>query len=331
MLRICVAVAALLICAPAPAGDIKLGYGSGEFEFLDPAGDAAKPVTVYTYVPRRAELKSAPILFVMHGFHRSAKSYRNDWAYHADRAGFIVVAPLFDAKVWGNEYANPRIRDSKGRRGTLHPSFVLIEHLFDALREATHGTQRRYFIYGFSEGGQFVHRLVLTMPEARYARAVIGTPGWYTMPDFETKWPYGLKHTSTNRAALRKILERDVVLLLGGADNDPNHYELSKTPGAIAEGPDRVARGENFFRMAQLRAEELHARFAWRMQIVPGVAHEPKKMSPAAAAQFALPLSSQRRAYFTTSENSPAAQMKLAVNKGVADATSARRRRRRRS
>ena len=128
------------------------------------------------------------------------------------------------------------------------------------------------------------------MPEARYARAVIGTPGWYTMPDLETAWPYGLKHTGTDRAALKKILERDVVLLLGAADNDPKHDELRKTPQAMAQGQHRVARGQNFFKQAEARATELKAHFAWRMQMVPGAAHEPKKISPTAAMLIAAPL-----------------------------------------
>jgi len=280
-------LAGVLACwaTVATAADgVRLVYGSGEFVFTDRAGDASRPITVYTYVPRRAALTDAPILFVMHGFHRSAKSYRNDWAHHADRLGFIVVAPLFDAKRWGSDYSYPATKGPDGRpRDTAQTSFGLIEHLFDALRSAARNTQTHYLIYGFSEGGQFVHRLVLTLPEARYSRAVIGTPGWYTMPDFDIAWPYGLKHTHIDHAALKKIFERDVVLLLGAADNDPNDEELRKKPQAMAQGPHRVARGENFFRQAQARAAELKANFAWRMQVVPGVAHEPKKMSPSAA------------------------------------------------
>jgi poly(3-hydroxybutyrate) depolymerase len=287
-------LAGALACAATvatAADDVRLVYGSGDFVFTDKAGDASRPVTVYTYVPRRAMLTDAPILFVMHGFHRSAKAYRDDWAHHADRLGFIVVAPLFDEKRWGSEYAYPAMKGADGRpRDTAQTSFGLIEHLFDALRTAAGNRQTRYLIYGFSEGGQFVHRLVLTQPNARYSRAVIGTPGWYTMPNFGIAWPYGLKHTRTDRAALKKILERDVVLLLGAADNDPNHDELRKKRQAMAQGAHRVARGENFFGQAQAQAAELKANFAWRMQIVPGVAHEPKKMSPAAAANIAAPL-----------------------------------------
>ena len=270
------------------ADEVRLSRGAGDFVFTDAKGDP-RSVTVYTYVPRRVDMKDAPIVFIMHGFHRSARSYRDDWAQHADRAGFIVIAPRFDAKRWGKDYTYPSTRRADGSpRDMAQTSFGLVEHLFDAVRASVGSNQTRYRIYGFSEGGQFVHRLVLTLPDARYARAVIGTPGWYTMPDFDVGWPYGLRHTQTDRAALKKILERDVVLLLGGADNDPSHDELRKTPQAMAQGVHRVERGENFFREARARAAELGAHFAWCMEIVPGVAHEPKKMSPTAAAYIAM-------------------------------------------
>ena len=183
----------VLACAALPAAhaggpEVRIGSASGDFVFTDAQGDASRPVTVYTYLPRRADVRTAPILFVMHGFHRSARQYRDDWAYHADQYGFIVVAPLFDAKTWGSDYSYPSTKGKNRRpRDDAQTSFALIEHLFDALKDATGNTQPRYLIYGFSEGGQFVHRLVLTQPEARYARAVIGTPGWYTMPDLDDR------------------------------------------------------------------------------------------------------------------------------------------------
>jgi len=280
------AVLAAAVPKATAADDLRIVNGPGQFEFTDQKGDATRSVTVFTYQPRRTTAATAPILFVMHGFHRSAKAYRDDWAYHADKHGFMVVAPLFEAKTWGSDYSYP----SSKKAGAGQTSFHLIEHLFDAIKAATGNASAQYFIYGFSEGGQFVHRLVLTLPEARYARAVIGTPGWYTMPDFDTAWPYGLKHTQTDRVALKRIFERDVVLLLGEKDNDPNHPDLSKKAASMAEGLHRVARGQNFFRQAEARAKELHANFAWRLQMVPGVAHEPKKMSPTAAANVVAAL-----------------------------------------
>jgi pimeloyl-ACP methyl ester carboxylesterase len=81
--------------------------------------------------------------------------------------------------------------------GKLFPegkwTFSAIEHLFDFVKKATGNTSERYHIYGHSAGGQFVHRMVLFLPEARYATAVTANAGWYTMPTFSgKKFPYGL-------------------------------------------------------------------------------------------------------------------------------------------
>lgn len=268
--------------AATPA--ISIERGNGAFTFIDEKGDPSKRMTVYTYLPRRSEANTAQILFVLHGHHKTAQHYRDDWASHADKYGFMVVAPLFDAEQWSDrEYAYPRgVRDKHGDSSRW--SYSLIEHLFDAIKAATGNNSSGYLLYGFSEGGQFVHRLVLLLPEARYLRAVAGSSGWYTMPTFDATFPYGLNNTPATGASLKKSLERDVVLLLGGGDTDPNDPEIRKTREALAQGANRVARGQNFYKEAENRAAELKAKFAWRLQIVPGAGHEPTKVSPTAAA-----------------------------------------------
>lgn len=270
--------------AASPA--IRIAPGAGSFLFVDEKGDATKAITVYTYLPRRVKANEAPIVFVLHGHHRTAKGYRDNWALHADKYGFMVLAPLFDPEQWGGgeySYASVVGRDGKIRDASMW-SYSVIEHLFDAIKAATGNASPRYFLYGFSEGGQFVHRLVLLLPEARYARAVAGTPGWYTMPRFDSKFPYGLGGSPVTEASLKTSLGRDVVLMLGDKDTDPNDPGLRKTRQALAQGAHRFARGQVFFKATEDRAAELKAAFGWRLQVVPGVAHEPKKMSGPAAA-----------------------------------------------
>ena len=263
---------------------VNIERGNGTFTFIDEKGDPSKRMTVYTYLPRPSEANTAQILFVLHGHHKTAQHYRDNWAYHADKYGFMVVAPLFDAKQWSDrEYAYPRaVREKHGDPSGW--SYSVIEHLFDAIKAATGNKSSSYMLYGFSEGGQFVHRLALLLPEARYSRAVVGSPGWYTMPTFDATFPYGLAKTPATEASLKKSLERDVVLLLGGGDTDPKDSEIRKTREALAQGANRVARGQNFYKEAENRAAELKAKFAWRLQIVPGAGHEPAKVSPVAAA-----------------------------------------------
>jgi pimeloyl-ACP methyl ester carboxylesterase len=198
----------------------------------------------------------------------------------------MVVVPLFDPEQWGSgaySYASAVTRDGKIQDPPLW-SFSVVEHLFDAIKEATGNQSPRYFIYGHSEGGQFVHRLVLLLPEARYARAMAANPGWYTMPRFDIRFPYGLGGSPATEGSLKKSLGPDFVLLLGDRDNDPNHKALRRTPQAMAQGAFRFERGQNFFREAANRAAERRSAFGWRLDVVPGAAHSNGQMSGPAAA-----------------------------------------------
>jgi hypothetical protein len=268
----------------AARGGINIPVGPGNFVFVDQKGDRTKQTAIYTYVPEGLDVTKAPIAFILHGAHRSVEAVRDDWERHADKYGFIVIAPLFDKEQWGH-FETAGIFSRSGKlRDKSKTSYYVIEHLFDAVKEATGNRTERYFLYGFSEGGQFTQRFVLFMPEARYIRAVIGSPSHYMMPRFDIKFPYGLKGAPATAAALKADFRRDVVLLLPDQDNDPNHPELSKTPEAEAQGPNRFARGHTFFKEARKCAAQLGAPFRWRMRYVHGAGHSPKRVSSSAAA-----------------------------------------------
>jgi hypothetical protein len=289
--QLCLLVLVSSVAAQPAYSQIAIPSGKGKFRFVDQKGDPSKPIPVFTYLPPNLKASEAPIVFVMHGHHRSAESYRNNWAKHADHFGFMVLAPLFAEDQWGHGlYTYGSVINKNGKiRDPAKWSFAVIEHLFDAVKAATGNANPRYYLYGFSEGGQFVHRFVLMMPNARYAKAAIGTPGWYTMPRFDVKFPYGLRGSPVTPASLKVVLGRNVVLLLGEDDTDPNHEELLKTPEAEAQGPHRVARGRTFFHELSQRAKEMNTPFAWKIMMVRGAAHQPSKMSPSAATVLMAP------------------------------------------
>jgi hypothetical protein len=129
-----------------------------------------------------------------------------------------------------------------------------------------------------------VHRLVLLLPEARYARAVAANPGWYTMPTFDVRFPDGLGGSPATEGSLKNSLRREFVLLLGDRDTDPNHKALRRTPQAMAQGAFRLERGQNFFKEGANRATELNSAFGWRLEVVHGAGHSNGQMSGPAAA-----------------------------------------------
>ncbi|MBM4264901.1 MAG: hypothetical protein FJ145_26190 [Deltaproteobacteria bacterium] len=270
------------------AGDapIRIIPGANQITFVDAKGDSAKTIVVYTYLPKSLASNTARIVFVMHGHGKNAKGMRDAWVQHADTNGWMIVAPLFDPRQWsGGDYAYSSVMTRAGQiRDESLWSFSVIEHLFDAIKEATGNRSADYFIYGHSAGGQFVHRLVLLLAENRCARAIAANSGWYTVPRFDIKFPYGLGGSPATEASLQKSFARDFTLMLGDRDTDPNHPELRKTARAMTQGSQRFERGHNFMKEARQRATQLGVDIAWQFQVVAGAAHENEKMSRAAAA-----------------------------------------------
>jgi hypothetical protein len=114
------------------------------------------------------------------------------------------------------------------------------------VRYAERLTASTYDIIGHSAGGQFVHRLVLFVPGARFRRAVASSPGRYAFPSLTTDFPYGLRGTPIDYADLVHALSRDFVLLLGDRDTEDRVRE----PEAMHQGRNRFARGLRFFAVA---------------------------------------------------------------------------------
>jgi len=271
------AMLALLLAWAAPAAAQPIGTGSGQFTF---AGWAGPALPVYYHRPAGLE-RDAPIVIVMHGTNRDADRYRDEWAPVAERGRFTVVAPQFSREDFpGSRGYN--LGNIRGGDGSAVPepewSFSAIEPLFDHVVRALGSPRRTYYLYGHSAGSQFVHRYLYWKPDARVEIAFPANAGWYTLPDLEPAYPYGLAGTDRSAAHLRRALARRVVVLLGDRDllRDRN---LRTTPEALAQGPHRFARGQHFFAAAQRAACRLGTPFGWRISTVPGAGHQNRLMA----------------------------------------------------
>lgn len=230
------------------------------------------------------------VVFVMHGVNRDADRYRDEWAALARRYGFIAVVPQFSAAHFPGSlgYNTGYFTDADGApRSRSLWSFAAIEPLFDDVRQRFGTKVGRYAIYGHSAGAQFVHRYVLFMPEARIERAIAANAGWYTMPDPDIVFPYGLGATPIGAGTLEAALGKPLTVLLGTADTDRADPDLRKTPEADAQGPHRYARGQAFFARGEALAAASGVPFAWKLERVPGIAHSNAGMAEAAAALIA--------------------------------------------
>jgi hypothetical protein len=163
-------------------------------------------------------------------------------------------------------------------------SFDILDRVFAYVKQATGAQRDGYGLYGHSAGAQFVHRFMLLSSSTQAKFIISANAGSYTMPVYDAAFPWGLKNTAVTPSDLQRAFARDVVILLGDQDIDPNHPYLPRDAQAMAQGAFRLARGELFFDTAKKVAASMNTPFAWRLQLVPGVGHSDPGMAPAAIA-----------------------------------------------
>ena len=244
-LLIIAVIGLLALCAIEPAQAAKIRYS---FEGWD-----GPPLRVYATRP--AGLAShRPVVIVMHGMRRNADEYRDQWHELALANDFLLLVPEFNERDFpGPEgYNLGRRFDAAGRaRPRATWSYSAIEPLFEEALQRFGMVATGYSIYGHSAGAQFVHRFLYFNPAARVVSAVAANAGWYTLPDLSVAWPYGLEGTGVDAQQLTAVMKVPLTVLLGEADNDPNHPSLRRAPEAMRQGSTRLARGQFYFEAAR--------------------------------------------------------------------------------
>ena len=262
--------------------------GSFEFPFRTVSGEE---IPVFAYIPQQGEIELAPIVIVMHGAGRDADRYRDQWVDVADTHGLIIIAPTFDKERFPKSANYNLGRVFNADTGAMNDEsrwvFSSIEPLFRAVRASLDSQRDQFFLYGHSAGSQFVHRYLYYVPDAPVALAIAANAGWYTMPDTDESYPYGLKKSGLGQSDICRVVGQPVVVLLGTDDIDTQGRNLRRTPEALRQGPHRYARGKAFYARANDEAAKCSRNLAWQQINVPGVGHSNGGMAPAAGQAIA--------------------------------------------
>ncbi len=125
--------------------------------------------------------------------------------------------------------------------------FSLLEKSVDLASKQAGLSCGRFFLYGHSGSGQFVHRYVVFTGGKSVVRAVAANAGYYLWPDAERTYPYGLKRLEALAFSWAKVFQTELTVMIGSDDNDPNHKSLRRTKGVVFQGQTRLHRALNFF------------------------------------------------------------------------------------
>jgi poly(3-hydroxybutyrate) depolymerase len=269
---------------PAEPDGFSLTRGSGSFTFDMPEGSQAPTLDILYHIPATGDIADMPILFVFHGADRNAAAYLEAWKSLAEARHCMVFAPvILDSDYPGSRgYQQGNLVNAAGQ--TLpQPAwlFSAIEPLFDDVLSRTGAPKVDYDLWGHSGGAQFVHRFVLFGQPQRLGRAVAANAGWYTVPENDADFPYGLGGSPINEAELAAPFSLPLHIHLGTEDTAFNDTAWE---GAFAQGDSRFERGQYFFAHAQLTASNWGISCAWSLMEVAGVGHHAEGMAEAAAA-----------------------------------------------
>ncbi|MDQ1079056.1 alpha/beta hydrolase [Pseudoroseomonas cervicalis] len=255
--------------------------GRHAIPFTDEAGDPTRPVTLHCYRPEGCTPDSRVVL-VQHGMGRNGDEYRDFWIPAADRHNLLIVAPTFaDAEYPGAElYNNGHVLDSAGQlRPAAQWGYAIPARVFAWLRQAGVTRQEKAFLFGHSAGGQFGHRMAATQDLAPFQAITVGNPGWYTLPTLEKAFPEGMGGIGLDEAALLRLLAYPMTILAGEQDIETSGPSLPAQPAALAQGPHRFARAQNYFAAGRAEAARRGVECRWQLVKVPHIGHDGAAMS----------------------------------------------------
>ncbi len=288
---------------------IAITEGSGAFLVAGGPGKENKSIKVYYHRPESFNPDSK-ILLVIPGAGRNGDSYRDAWIEESEEYGLLILSPMYaeedyrfeDYHLCGLMYdlnlGNAIQRTEGTNIATLDEVefdykvnlnreewiFGDFDRIFDIAVATLNSKQTRYDVFGHSAGGQILHRFALFQPDSKADRILASNSGFYTLPDFNTALPFGIKNASLSQAEVNASFSKKLVLFIGELDNEnETGGTLLRSTTVDKQGLHRLERARFFYQQAEAIAAANESDLNWELKIIPGVGHNHRKMGDAAA------------------------------------------------
>ncbi len=221
----------------------------------------------YLYIPSTGG-SGARTFIAVHGITRNAAEQTHLFAPFAERYGVVLIAPLFP---------KDRFHDYQrlGRKGKGERADFALDRIVAEVGAMIGANTNELYLFGYSGGGQFVHRYAMAYPE-RVARIALAAAGWYTFPDPTVNFPLGIRATSglpDVRFNLARFLSVPTYLMVGEKDvmRDP---ELRKSRRLDRQqGITRLERGKRWIKTMAAAAKAYHLDTPHIFEVLPNSNH----------------------------------------------------------
>lgn len=224
------------------------------------------------YVPPELEHAGAeprPLVVIQHGTDRSYNEYRDLYSELGNRMQCVILAPLFPAHI---ESTSDLHNFKFLKYNSIRYDLVLLAMVEEVAQRYPIQSQR-FYLHGFSGGGQFAHRFFMAHPD-RLAAVSIGAPGRVTLIDDGQPWWLGtadfeaIFHRKIDTAAMANVPVQMVV-----GDQDTETWEINNVGGSNwMDGAEKTGR-TRIERLNALRHNYESLGISVRLTVVPDVGH----------------------------------------------------------
>ena len=249
------------------------------YEFNNWGGPA---IDIIVYFPPESNFNT-PLLIVVPGASRDAQRFHASWLDLAKKKHFAVLTIGAKKDFFPDEYSYNAggVLTEKGY--SVHEDkwlFSAIVPIFEDFKVRYGSKIKKFYLFGHSAGGGFVHRDLLLKPEAPVVRAVSANPAFVTLPSRKEIYPFGLKNAPVRNYHIQSWFNHNMAIVLGANDLGPRTKPLSNSSMAKSQGANCLERGKLLFKSAESSAKQSKLEFQWELIIVPDVGHDNYNIAP---------------------------------------------------
>jgi len=274
------------IPTPEPA----INDAPGEIQRVEDIYGAA-----YLFTPVKNSPKTE-IVVLIHGTpakelseEETALSYIRLWREFAQNQAVFLLAPVFNQADFSSREGDHALGGYRGLFGRLIPANEWLLRLVRAVQKKYDITDRSFYLYGHSAGGQYAGRFLMTHPEV-VKGAVISSAATYPQPYPEVAWPFGLgkldadilwdakttNHVSFQPDKQKWLDATRVPLTVIVGLNDTS--ELPAYPGQ--KGKNRFSIAQNWVSDMNQFAKDNGIESRIKIEIIPGKGHSMSQLMP---------------------------------------------------